>query len=435
MPAQPAIRTRANVHTASLPHPTHPHASRPHSTHPHASLPTLALLLLSACAAIDPSTLELQPALELRCQHPDAWFEGIYPGPAAYPAATPHRPGPLATRLPASSWDGPLGPSTQTACADACVGLAEPGFLYRCPDAGWQVHAEPVLAPPPATLPDRLSPDACYPDSACTAAFAAPIGLALRDPSRLAGETDHRATLADTSLDLDLAGTRIHHPLRGQARFSAGTCETGPCLLYLASLDLDDAGARSRAHLGLVDLAVPAVLEALEIELLRPALADLDPTTGALEFPAGALELRVQLAISAGGQIDPGPRQLLLRNPIPVHGRLVDGGLRLTTEFPLASLGSARLDLEFQTTAHPPVAAFSPPPELAAGPLPHDPDAPSPLHAAHDPDGDLAALIWVVDGVPGALQLPPGEHELALWVADRRGALARSPTRSVLVHE
>lgn len=35
----------------------------------------------------------------------------------------------------------------------------------------------------------------------------------------------------------------------------------------------------------------------------------------------------------------------------------------------------------------------------------------------------------------GTLQLPPGDHEMALWVADRRGALARSPTRSVLVHE
>lgn len=410
----------------------------------------LLSLALPACVAVDPGTLELEPALELRCHHPDAWFEGIYAAPPsahaapssahpgapvlAYPAATPHRPAPLATRLPATAWDGPTGPAAQTACADACVGLAEPGFLYRCPDAGWQVAAEPTLAPPPATLPELLAPDACYPDSACAAAFAAPIGLALRGPASLAGPADHLAR-ADAELLLQLPGAHVRHPVHATASYSAGACEAAPCSLYLASLTLSDDGARSRAHLALVDLAVPAVLEALELELLRPALATLDPATGDLEFPAGALELRVQLAISAGGQIDPGPRELLLRNPLPIPGRLVDGALRLTTEFPLASLGSARLELEFQPTAHPPVAELTLPARLAAGPLPSDPHAPSRLHAAHDPDGDLAALIWVVDGLPGARQLPPGEHELALWVADRRGALARSATRLVQVHE
>jgi hypothetical protein len=398
----------------------------------------LALLALPACVAVDPTTLELQPALELSCQHPDAWFEGIYPTPSApshltaYPAATPYRPGPLATRLPATRWDGPAGSATQAACADACVGLAEPGFLYRCPDTGWQVTAEPTLAPPPATLPDPLSPDACYPDSACAAAFAAPIGLALRGPSALAGPTDHTAR-ADAHLALNLPGAQVRHPLHARASYSAGACDTAPCSFYLATLTLDDAGARSRAHLGLVDLAVPAVLEALELELLRPALADLDPVTGTLEFPAGALELRIQLAISAGGQIDPGPRQLLLRNPLPIHGRLIDGALTLAAEFPLASLGGARLDLELQPTAHPPIADLTPQSPLRAGPLPQDPHAPSPLHTASDPDDDLASLIWVVDGIPGARDLPPGEHDLALWVADRRGALARSPTRSVRV--
>ena len=401
----------------------------------------LALALLPACAAVDPDALELHPTLELRCQHPDAWFEGIYPATAtepttlaAYPAATPHRPAPLATRLPATTWDGPTGTATQTACADACVGLATAGFHYRCPDAGWQVSATPVLAPPPATLPELLNPDACYPDSACAAAYPAPIGLALRGPSTVAGPTAHLAT-ADAHLELRLPGAHLRHPLRATASYSPGACEAAPCSLYLATLTLDDAGASSRAHLDLVDLAVPAVMEGLELELLRPALADLDPTTGALEFPAGALELRIQLAISAGGQIDPGPRQLLLRNPLPISGRLVDGALSLTAEFPLASLGSARLDLELAPTAHPPIADFTPPSHLAPGPLPHDPHAPSQLHAARDPDGDLTTLIWVLDGTPGARELPPGEHELALWVADRRGALARSATHTVHVHE
>lgn len=406
----------------------------------------LAATALPGCAVVDPTNLELEPTIELRCEHPEAWFEGVYAAPTgtvtAYPAATPYRPGPLATRLPATAWNGPAGQATQTACADACVGLAESGFLYRCPDAGWQVTAESTLAPPPASLPEHLAPDACYPDSACAAAFAAPIGLALRGPAGLPAPAtptslppaDHTAS-ADAHLSLELPGAQVRHPVTARASYSAGACETAPCSLYLASLDLDDAGARSRAHLALVDLAVPAVLEGLEVELLRPALADLDPTTGAVEFPTGALELRIQLAISAGGQIDPGPRELLLRNPIPVRGHLVDGALDLAVEFPLASLGSARLALEFQPTAHPPIAQLTPPTVLFAGPLPQDPTAPSQLHLARDPDGDLATLVWVVDGIPGARALPPGEHDLALWVADRRGALARSATHSVQVHE
>lgn len=400
----------------------------------------LAATALPGCAAVDPTTLALEPTIELRCEHPEAWFEGVYAAPTgtvtAYPAATPYRPGPLATRLPATAWTAPTGSATQTACADACVGLAESGFLYRCPDTGWQVTAASTLAPPPAALPDHLAADACYPDSACAAAFAAPIGLALRGP---AGPTslppaDHTAS-ADAHLTLELPGAQLRHPVTARASYSAGTCEAAPCSLYLASLDLGDAGARSRAHLALVDLAVPAVLEGLEVELLRPALADLDPATGAVEFPTGALELRIQLAISAGGQIDPGPRELLLRNPIPVRGHLADGALDLAVELPLASLGSARLALEFQPTAHPPIAQLTPPTVLFAGPLPHDPAAPSQLHLARDPDGDLATLVWVVDGVPGARTLPPGEHDLALWAADRRGALARSATHSVQVHE
>ena len=65
--------------------------------------------------------------------------------------------------------------------------------------------------------------------------------------------------------------------------------------------------------------------------------------------------------------------------------------------------------------------------------LPQDPAERSALHAAHDPDGDLASLHWVVDGIPGARRLLPGEHEVALWAADRRGALGRSPVRTVLI--
>ncbi|HEY0132825.1 MAG TPA: hypothetical protein VGB85_02060, partial [Nannocystis sp.] len=153
-------------------------------------------------------------------------------------------------------------------------------------------------------------------------------------------------------------------------------------------------------------------------------------------FPAGSLDLRIRLAITAGALLEPGERELRMRNPIDLHGRFVAGTFELTGEFPLAP-GQVRLALDFRPRAHPPVAGFDPPARLHGGTdgllLPHDPTVPSPLHDASDPDGDLRALHWVVDGTPGAGHIPPGEHDVQLWAVDARGALARSPTRTVTV--
>jgi hypothetical protein len=410
-----------------------------------APLRVLLALLVTACGLVDPNAApELVPTLSLRCEHPDLWFEGIYPGPGglhSFPAAKPHRPAALATQLPTAAWDGPDGDAAQSACADVCVGAAQPGFFHHCPDAGWRITAEPGLAPPAPEFPPELAalvdPEACFPDSLCADAFAAPPGARLRAPAGTIapGQTqaDHLGVLADpAALDLELAGAAVTHPLHGRAEYSAGTCEADRCPFYLASLTLTDRGARSHAAL---DLG-PATLQDLQLDLQRPALGIYTPATGAIELPVGALDLRIRLDLRAGA-IDPGPRELRLRNPVPLHGRFDAGALHLELDLPLPGPGNARLDLEFTPLAHPPVPAFDPPARISAGPrgllLPQDPGERSSLHAAHDPDGDLASLHWVVDGIPGARHLPPGEHEVALWVADRRGALGRSPVRTILV--
>jgi hypothetical protein len=393
--------------------------------------PSLLVLLLSACPAADPAFAPaLVPTLALRCEHPDAWFEGIH-AQAAHPGADPHRPGALRTQVPRAGW---TQQAAQTACADVCVGLAQSGFHYSCPDTGWHIEVEPTLAPAPVPLPAHLDPDACYPDSACTAAYPAAIGVNLRRPAApiIGGnQADHLAT-ADGRLELRLADLRLHHPLRARAEYSAGRCDAAPCSFYLASLQLDDHGARTRAVLPLG----PATLQALRIDLMQPALADYTPATGVLEFPAGALDLRIHLELTADG-LESGPRELRLRNPDALRGRHIAGALELTAEVPLGDLGSARLHLDFRPDAHPPIAAFDPPTQLRAGPeglpLPQHPDEPTSLHAAHDPDGDLHTLHWVVDGVPGAREIPQGEHDVTLWVSDTRGALDRSPIRSVHV--
>lgn len=402
----------------------------------------LLALLLSACGLVDANEAPaLVPTLALRCAHPALWFEGIYPGPGglhSHPAAHPYRPAALATQLPAAAWDGPEGEAAQSACADVCVGAAQPGFFHHCPDAGWRIVAEPGLAPPPPEFAPALAalvdPEACFPDSLCADAFAAPVGARLRAPAGVLtpgeGQADHRgALLRPALLDVQLAGAHVAHPLHARAEYSAGACEADRCPFYLASLALDDHGARSRA--------APGSLQNLQIDLLRPALGVYTPATGALELPIGALDLRIRVDLDAGDLLAAGPRELRLRNPAPLHGRFEAGALELELELALPGPGLARLALEFAPLAHPPVAAFDPPARLTAGPrgllLPRDPAERSVLHAAHDPDGDLASLHWVVDGTPGVPQLLPGEHEVALWVADRRGALARSPTRTVLV--
>jgi len=389
----------------------------------------LHLLLLAPLPACDLTVPPLDPTLILRCAHPDLWFEGIFPcpdGTCGFPADHPYRPTALVTQIPAAAWTGPTGAAAQDACADVCVGTAQAGFFHRCPNAGWEVDAEPVLAPAPPEFAPHIAalvdPDACFPDALCTAAFAAPPGARLRAPAGTrAGPADHLGALTAATLDLELAGARLAHPLQGRAEYSAGACEAARCPFYLASLTLDGHPR-------------PASLQGLQVELQRPALGIHSPTTGALEFPVGALDLQLRLDLSVGVAIT--TRELRLRNPVAIHGRFRAGTLQLELELPLPG-GHARLDLEFTPLAHPPIAAFDPPARLNAGPggllLPQDPGEPSRLHAAHDPDGDLARLHWVVDGVPGARHLDPGEHEVALWVADRRGALARSPARTLVV--
>ena len=411
------------------------------------ALALVTLLPLSpACGLVDHDAApELAPTLVLACEHPDMWFEGIYPGPdgvAAHPAARPYRPAALHTQLARAEWDGPHGTAAQTACADVCVGTAGPGFYYQCPDTGWKIDAELTLAPAPAVLDDRLDPDACYPDSACAAAFAAPVGAHLRTPAAPIptgrGQADHTG-VSTTSLELQLAGAHVSHPLHGLAEYSAGQCEDDRCLFYLANLKLEDRGARSRAQLAapVSPVSLMASLHGLHIELMQPALADYTPSTGALHFPAGSLDLRIRLAVAAGDLIEPGERELRMRNPIALRGRFVAGTFELEAELPLAALGQARLALDFRPRAHPPIAGFDPPARLHGGTdgllLPHDPAIPSPLHTAHDPDGDLRAMHWVVDGVPGVGHVPPGEHDVQLWVVDERGALGRSPMRTVTV--
>lgn len=407
-----------------------------------------SVLLLVACDP--PHVPALTPTLALRCEHPDAWFEGIYPctaGTCAYPADRPLHPGALRTELPVAEWDGPSG-AAQLACADACVGSAEPDFFYQCPETGWHITTEPTRAPPrhdvTAHLADLLDPTACFPDSLCTATFAAPIGTSLRRPSGPTSQDpgarsdlsspEHLGALArSAALPLQGSGAPLPVPLRGRAGYSAGACDAPRCPFYLADLQLDGGGAHGRTTLG--PLAVE--LAGLRVELMQPALGVHTPASGALEFPVGTLDLRIRALPSAGDRLPSGALDLRLRNPVPVRGHFAAGALRLTAELPDTALGSARLDLEFTPFAHPPVAAFDPPPTLHAGPaglaLPRDPHAASDLHAARDPDGDLAALHWVVDGVPGARTLPPGEHDVTLWVADRRGALARSPQRTIIV--
>jgi len=418
-------------------------------TSPRALVLVTLLPLSPACGLVDPDAApELAPTLILACEHPNMWFEGLHTGPdgvTAYPAAQPYRPAALHTQLARAEWDGPRGTAAQTACADVCVGTAGPGFYYQCPDAGWKIDAELTLAPAPALLDDHLDPDACYPDSACAAAFAAPVGAHLRAPAAPIpvgrGQADHIG-VSDNSLELQLAGARASHPLHGLAEYSAGECGDDRCLFYLANLQLEDRGARSQAQLGLATSvtslnSVAASLHGLRIELMQPALADYTPSTGALHFPAGSLDLRIRLAVAAGGLIDPGERELRIRNPVALSGRFFAGTFELEAELPLAALGLARLALDFRPRANPPIAGFDPPARLHGGTdgllLPHDPAVPSPLHAAHDPDGDLRALHWVVDGVPGVGHVPPGEHDVQLFVVDERGALGRSPVRTVTI--
>lgn len=406
-------------------------------------LRALAPLLLSACAVLDPdAAAPLAPTLVLSCRHPDMWFEGVYPGPEgsrAYPADAPYRPGTLQTELARADWHGAGGANAQTACADVCVGLAESSFYYRCPDTGWAIDAELTLAPARVALAG-LDPDACFPGSACAAAFAAPIGVHLRSPAGVIpagrGQADHLGVLVGAALELQLPGATVAHPLHGSAEYSAGACEAAPCPFYLADLQLDDHGARSRADLDL-GRHVAASLHGLQVELMQPALGAWTPATGELEFPVGALDLRIRLAVAAGRAVPAGEHELRLRNPIAVRGRFTAGALELAVEVPLAAAGSARMALEFRPRASPPIADFDPPTRQTAGrdglALPQDPALASPLHGAHDPDDDLRAIHWVVDGVPGAKSVPPGEHEVELWAVDARGALARSPQRTIHV--
>ncbi len=355
------------------------------------------------------------PAVAIDCHHPAAWFEGIYPcdaGTCSYPATTPFRPPSLATHLPRSAWRGPAGLATQEACANVCVATALDGFAYHCPDVGWNVHTAatwalrtPALVGPAAPLHDL---DACFPDSACTAEFAAPVAMHLRRPPGPKplhrSQADNLASLQRPAASLGLGVSA------GHVEYSLGTCDAATCRFYLANVRLTGhrAGHRGAVHL----------------DLMQATFASFSPRTGAVEFLPGSLDLRLR-----HGQ------QTWRIAPTHAGAHVHRDLLHLHLTLPVPGVGEQRLRLTFRNQATPPVVEFTPPSRIVVATpglsLAQQPAADSSLHRITDRDGDLAAVHWVVDGIPGAAELPLGRHDIAVWASDRRGAVARSPTYTI----
>jgi hypothetical protein len=270
----------------------------------------------------------------------------------------------------------------------------------------------------------------------CSAEFHAPIlgYLLYEDVNGDWGDNMGRADyVAMTSVDTATTVTlSIDNPnsgissetneVEGRIEYSAPDCGETECPFYVANMTL--ANPVDAWDLWSDFQAEPIQVTDIRARLRRSVLGIWNTETNEVYIGEGMIEVHVE-AIVAVGTGDLETASYFVMNGADLFGELREGGgvsfssLTVTEGDMLAM--EATLDYDVLAES-PPIASIGLPATVAA---PTESGLPisSIMDGSSDPDDDIEAKFWVVDGQPRAddYVIPTGPHTLVLEVHDERG--------------
>jgi hypothetical protein len=324
---------------------------------------------------------------------------------------------------------------------DPLMQIAEPWKLTctssaaALANAPWETSVVPPGAPVWPGTQDTVSV-ACGDFRGCADLFPAAIGEVLYYDDSAApwganmGYADYLATTSPASSELQItisnpggASSSDAYYVNGRIEYSAPDCGETECPFYLANLTLtnteDTWGLYSE------NLRSDIFISDISIQLRRPTLGVWNTTTGQVYLGKERSDIFVYVTHQVGHE-PPVEGGYLVTNVDGIFGE-IDGGGGIEIQDLVAGNGT---DVEFEVdvvydnvVGEPPTADSG----LAASiTAPTDDGLPisSLVDASSDPDGDIDAKIWFVDGIArtDAYVAPIGSHEIALRVIDARGA-------------
>ena len=264
--------------------------------------------------------------------------------------------------------------SIQAACSERCV-LISNGVDYLCEDSNWFDIRHAGLKPQKCpgysdndmnlgsigetlgeTVVYAIQLLSCDLHTSCAKAFSKHVGAALWDPANagpLGSElADHMVSTTADSI-IRVVNTATMHTsgasVTGSAAYSVSECDEDSCPFYLGALE---ATLESPLTIELSDgenRSTQVSAQKGNLRLLTPTLGILVTSTGDVVFPQGSLEVELSygLAVSSLGEVS--QDTVVVRNPEPIYGTLIDGKLTLSYDVEDASQ-SATLALDFETS-------------------------------------------------------------------------------------
>ncbi len=179
----------------------------------------------------------------------------------------------------------------------------------------------------------------------CGEAFGVTIAELLQGEALLQEQRPPSGAQHSSDLQIRLAyGDGNALDLAGTIEYSTTKCDESACPFYLGDVELLQTSDDWRMLLDLGDWGrLDKQAANIHLRLAKPTLGIL-LKDGQIAFPADALTFRVDVEVagSAHPLVENGSQTFLVRNPVPMLGRLDKGSLELAVDVP-TGFGDARL--------------------------------------------------------------------------------------------
>jgi hypothetical protein len=310
-------------------------------------------------------------------------------------------------------------------------------------NAPWETSVVPAGAPVWPGTQDTVSV-ACGDFGGCADLFTAPIGEVLYYDDYAAlwdadmGYADYLARTSTASSQLEITilnpgGTPSSdtYYVDGRIEYSAPDCGQTECPFYLANLTLtntEDTWGLYSENLSTGDGASEGAdiyIADISIQLRRPTLGVWKPSTGQVYLGKERSDIFVYVTHQVGHEL-PVEGGYLITNENGIFGEIDEGG---GIEIQNLAAGDGtyvqfEADIVYDTLVGEPPTADSGLDSTIIAPSGAGVPISSLTDASSDPDGDIDAKIWFVDGIArtGSYVIPFGTHEISLRVIDKRGA-------------
>jgi hypothetical protein len=303
-------------------------------------------------------------------------------------------------------------------------------------DAPWGTSVVPPGAPVWPGTQDVVSV-ACGDFRDCADLFTAAIGEVLyHDDSATLwganeGYADYLATTSPASSQLEItianlggAPSSVGYGVNGRIEYSAPDCGQTECPFYLANLTLtntEDTWALYSENLG-----TNIYISDISIQLRRPTLGVWNTTTNQIYLGKERFDIYVYVThqVAAEPPVEGG---YLMTNVDGIFGEMDGGGGIEIQNFVVGNGTDVKFeaDIAYDTLVGAPPTADSGLSSSMTAPSSAGLPISSLRDASSDPDGDIEAKIWFIDGIVQIddYVIPAGSHEISLRVIDARGAI------------